>query len=701
MLPTTRYVHEDMRVPAALFLSSLLVLLSATTSRGPLAVAGPPEGPRHWAGLLPDPKQEASRREGYDGEWFATRVLDAQTLEPIPGARWIRTPERVNPWSLHHDAIMDVALSDADGIAHMRAAREIWSDDCHWLVQSPGYAVAHDYGKHPEPETLLERSVVMRGSILDPLGRAVVNARVEFLGGCSHGTAAARAVTGVDGRFTLHGVAASLPGQLWIEGAQIASDLLALDDPDSLGAAGVQIVMEPGLRYQGRLVDLAGEPVQGAVVRAWNAQRGPTAMSDAHGRFVIAGVAPDSNLVVFAPGDLLDEDGARQTSDCFHEVPCRLVVSPRGLREEEATCRVQVRAVRADGGVEHDVSYRLLNLRTGLGPWGMTSAEASDEEVPPGTYRVLPDEPFAAVVFDPTEVQARVEAVTSVTLAVRPNPRLTIKGTLPEDVQLALAVPRAEITDALDGTLWRPFLPAGGPAVLRVEAEGRPPFFFPIGPTKEGTRTVHVQLPLPRRIGLPREAKEVTLWDGERTAVGYRAGDTFLTDATGRLTLRWEDAEGRTRELPVDLPSAAGAEVILDEASARPLPGLVRLTALKPGEARPPEGDWETASPGEVVAFEREGWRRLRAVAPPKGETILRWGQSTLRLRIRGLEDPLVLVGGEIYEAPGGTLTLQGFESGPLRIVVAPRDTSDNGLELEVVLGGDGVTEAQVSFDED
>ena len=180
--------------------------------------------------------------------------------------------------------------------------------------------------------------------------------------------------------------------------------------------------------------------------------------------------------------------------------------------------------------------------------------------------------------------------------------------------------------------------------------------------------------------------------------IRYRRGEAFLTDATGRLTLRWEGADGISRTVPVDLPKAEGAEVRVDETRARPVPGPVRLAALTPGEARPKEGSWETAHPGDVVEFQPEGWRRLRAVAPTDGETILRWGTSTLRLLISPEIDSLVLVGGEVYEVPKGRLELRGFMPGPLRVVVAPRDTADSGVELQVELKPGVVTEKTVEL---
>ena len=89
-------------VPLAL---ALLLLVSTLPFAG--ADAEEP-GASTWEGILPDPAQDPLGDDDAWPEFFVCRILDAETRAPIPGARWIRTPEWIAPWRLHHDAVLSV-----------------------------------------------------------------------------------------------------------------------------------------------------------------------------------------------------------------------------------------------------------------------------------------------------------------------------------------------------------------------------------------------------------------------------------------------------------------------------------------------------------------------------------------------------------------------------------------------------------------
>jgi hypothetical protein len=221
-----------------------------------------------------------------------------------------------------------------------------------------------------------------------------------------------------------------------------------------------------------------------------------------------------------------------------------------------------------------------------------------------------------------------------------------------------------------------------------VEVDDRPPFFFPVGPVKDGVRTATVALPAPRRIPVPPGARDADLFHGTRRVLSFGVKgqeDVLLTDATGPLVLRFKDAEGRTREVPAGAPGAAPRTVVRE----------VRIRALgKDEDGKEKAFHDETAEPGEMVVADRDGWRTFRVVAG-ESDQDLRWGSAALKLAIRqpGEEppDPLVLVDGEFYEAEGGVLELRGLEPGPHRVIVAIRDEVKGGRELRIVLA-DGET---------
>ncbi len=623
-----------------------------------LTQADPPADVRPWSGVLPDPDQA----DHEESRWLSVRVLDQRTRTPIVGARWVRTPEWIAPHRLHHDVVMEVARTGPDGIAFMPTRSRAWKHDCHWLVLAEGYAPSYEYATRPEPEVLLERGVVVSGRVLDPFGRGVSGALVEYLGGCSHGTAAARAVADDGGRFTLGPVPSSLPGQLWVAGRRIAADLLALDRPASAGRDCVQLAMDLGLAYRGTVVDPLERPLAGVVVRAWNEQRGPTAMTDANGRFALDSVEPGAGIVVFGPGALLDEVPC-DVDDTFPATPTRIVLSGLGVMEREATGRVRFRARMADGAPATGVSFRLVGEKTGRGPSGMTAerdepdgskAGEAVEEAVPGSYRVEPDDPFSPVTFDPISVVVRAGAEVVAEARMRAQPRLAIRGAIPASADLQLTVPGASTSAVVGEDAWPEHLPAACEAALRVVPKGRPAFFFSVGVVRDGIRTATVSLPPPRRIRLPGDAQDVELLDGQREAFGYRDGAFFATDAVGRLTLRWQDKTRRGYEAPVELPDTVGGVVQIDTALVRSLP----------------EDDGDS----------------------DEGERSTRTGPCALRLRIFEAGEPadaLVLVGGKIHTAPAGMLDLRGFDPGRVRVVVAPRDRAEGGLELYLVLKPD------------
>ena len=670
----------------------------------PIRASAAPEAPveeRPYGGVLPDPRQGfGGSRPAGTGEWFAVLLRDAETGAPLPGARLVRTPEAIDGGRLHHDMVMAVATADADGIARVPVEGSVWKEDCHWLALADGHAPAHDYGAEPEPEMLLARGEPFRGRVLDPMGRPVAGAVVENLGGCSHGTAAQRSVAGADGIVSF---AHSEPkfGQLWIEGPGIASELMAFSDPLSLGSDPAALAMETGYRFEGRVVDLLGKPLAGVVVRHYNEQRGPTTITDREGRFVLDGVERrEASLVFYPPLDLTEGEGSLHVDDGVAGVPMTVVLTPLGPLEEEASARIRVRVRRPDGAPAGGVGYRILSTRSGRGPAGTTAsdppASAGDaamgegvEDVVPGAFRVVPRDPFDALEFDPVEVEARGQETKVVDIVVRARPVLRIRGTLPDDARLALALDDDSVEERGEDAGWTPSVPADRPAVLRVRLPDRPPFFFPVGPTKDGVREVQVVLPEPRRILLPDGAQDATLLDGAREAAAVRDGKHLHTDAVGRLTLRFTDASRRTLDLPIDLPDAPGAQVAVDPAGATEFRKETEVRILRPSEdGTDAVHDTVTRYAGQELVVTREGWRTLRWT-PADGD-VLRYGTASVELSVTveagASGDAIALVDGELYEVEGGRLALRGFHPGPHRALVALRDRPGSGRELRFSL---------------
>jgi hypothetical protein len=658
---------------------------------GSLAAQEPAEGEweRPWEGLLPDPRQGLSKEGRPESRWLATRILDASTGLPVPGARLLRTPESIAAWRLRHDAVMSTGVADAFGVARVPSDFHFWKEDCHWLAMAPGYAADYDYGRVPDGEMRLHRGVRYALRILDPMGRPVAGARVDALGGCSHGTASDEAVAGADGVAVFERLRRG-HGQFWVEGKGIASDLLPVPDDGSFGTRPTDVVMTTGKRFEGRVVDLLGRPIPGTVVRVYNEQRGPATVTGPDGRFALEG-AEGSALYFFHPAELDIGDALRAVDDGWPDAPMTVVLTPAGVPEEEETARVVVRARFPDGKPAAGVSFRLVNVDTGRGPRGLTEDEEPDdeddppigsgiEEVVPGTFRVLADDPFSEFEFDPAEVRVAAGKEVAAEIVVRPRARLRVRGSIPGKADTTLAIPG----DEGDGPTGDPEevlrLPATGPAVVRVEVEGRAPVFLPVGPAKDGFRDVEVAFPEARRVPIPAGARDARLLHGGRGVVAVAGERELLTDATGPLVLRWRDERKRTMEVPADRP----------QAEARVVGGEVAVRAMCEGkDGAEEEYERHEVDPGTMVVIQREGWATLRHVAG-EGAVDLRWGTAALRLvlttRDGGPADALVLVAGEVYAAPGGVLELKGLDPGPCAVVATLRDEEEGGRELRLLL---------------
>ena len=540
---------------------------------------------------------------------------------------------------------------------------------------------------------LLDPEVRFAGRVLGPLGRPVPDATVEVLGGCSHGTAAARGVTDEDGRFSIDGVDRGLAGQTWIEGPGIEAALDALGVQRSIGNAGVVLAMDPGARYTGRVVDLLGAPVEGVVVRAFNAERGPATRTDGAGRYVLEGADSYDGLVLFPPAALTDTWGPWLLDDALPGLDATIVISPLGVVREEETARIRVRAEDEKGRPVCAVGYRLARLDTGRGESGWIPEEPNDdapagdavEMVAPGRWRVLPEEPFGAHTFDPTAVDVCAGETGSVTLLPRPQSRLQLDGALPA---------KAELTVLLEGDASSPideegaWLPAEVVAAVRVLVKGRPPFFFPVGPDEKGVRQARVVLPEPRRILLPEGARNAALFDGPWDAYAYASDEApvLLTDASGPLRILWDAPDGTRREAEVAVPEKEGASVVVNAADSRVVHETTRVRALDEDGTVLNE---RTEAPGEWVVFERQGWRKLHGRAPTARTLDVAWGSCALSVSVRdedGPVDALVLVGDQVHAARGGLLELRGLDAGPLHVVVGRRDVVGEGRAFSVDL---------------
>ena len=186
-------------------------------------------------------------------------------------------------------------------------------EDAGWHGDSPGPDIAEEVIKQPIKITLFPRSQTVEGTCVDAQGRplAGVCVRVTGLGSATNGgflTSGLQedplggAVADAEGRysinlpkFTICRVLAEHPKFVVVESSH-----------DAGGKPGRIVLSEPAGTIQGRVVDVAGMPVRGAMIIAQTLERGRSAeagvragVSDENGRYTLGSTAPGLWNVLF------------------------------------------------------------------------------------------------------------------------------------------------------------------------------------------------------------------------------------------------------------------------------------------------------------------------------------------------------------------------------------------------------------------
>jgi hypothetical protein len=256
-------------------------------------------------------------------KWITTRVLDASTGAPIPGAELLLIAESNHPmrgemwWQMR-------AVADADGFVRLRA------DPRSWLaVRAPGYGTVMDMGdvpttdtgdRQPSGITFLARGLDLPIRLLNWRGEPVPDALVGLCGGCGHTPDLVHGRTDGNGlvvlpEFDPHmGIA-----DLYVEHPELD---LGYDGVQWLpGEAPMAFVVEAAAAYRGAVVDVGGKPAVGAFVGVPSVHRGPWTRTGPDGSFLLCGADQG--------GDLFVHIGERELIfECPPVSPYRLVVPP-------------------------------------------------------------------------------------------------------------------------------------------------------------------------------------------------------------------------------------------------------------------------------------------------------------------------------------------------------------------------------------
>ena len=407
--------------------------------------------------LAPTPTQHASALAWLAGASLlaaTTRVVDAETGEPVAGAVVYRIDERDVPLSgerwhaqrVEADETGLVALDDPPGD--------------HWyLAEAPGYAPAAEHAASPPERFELARGVDATLLAVDVFGEPVADLSIGWMLGCGHTPDVRNAVTDAEGRATLHDFDASR-GDLWPVGEGVLSDYVNVAWSGD-GRSGV-VSCAPGRTLVGRILDADGEPLSNVFVGQPNRHRGPWTAVGADGSFRLTGIDDGRVQVRSASGDRLAESVGVVPG--AGPLVLRVGTAEPELHEVRVTCTL-------DGAVTGSVRVAAVpdgerpRRRERTNDWGTA------------TFR-LPAEPCTLFVgsalgpYDAEPVRIRPGAVTEVEVALTRRPALpVVAADLPEGarVWLATAVAQRQITRELGQEVTIP----AERSVLRVFVDGQ------------------------------------------------------------------------------------------------------------------------------------------------------------------------------------------------------------------------------------
>ncbi len=684
---------------------------------GPAVGQGAAESERPFAGVLPLPDELVSVNPPERGvnppRRRAAWLLDADTQSPVPGAVLWCARETEDEHVMDYGDRLASAQADADGLAVLDVGDG--EDGYHWIAAAPGYAPTHVSPTYrPEPLMLLRRGAPAAVRVLDGLGRPVAGAFLDLYPGCLHGPSVVAGRTGSDGCIAL---GQFVPGTWWFD-VRTATGARDQTGPEkTLGLRPWDVVLEPRWEVCGRLVDSAGKPIVGAAVRSDAWERAPRTLTDAGGGFRLAGCSPFASVVVTLSGQAEPIGYVRH----FASKSClvRLAAAGSGFDEPEANAHVtlhafpeaRVRVVRDDG-------------------WAMTLSadDASmpgtiESDVPEGDYVVEPATQFGAATFSPQRIAARPGLRVTCDLSkATPQPRLRLRGAVPEHAALVLAVEGEEIEkpDDVRPEDWRPCLPAEGAASLRVGPAGHYNvwFFFPVGAAANGERVVEVAVPQPHRFRIlgGRPGQGDLTCEGVDVQTG-EDGEWTTTYARGPMRLvfpgRWriEGEEGvPDREFtfrlgdepekeplvfdpmqakPVALASNVRIRLALPEGVDRSAVRYVVQSTVATVSGKGPDDPIEATAPCRIVVS-LAGYQSFDRMFISGADIEQRWGKSSLRLTVRdeaGRPTPAIVgVDGVRHWTSGGDLELAGLAAGGHDVVVSPVADTLEGRRLHIVL---------------
>jgi hypothetical protein len=553
--------------------------------------------------------------------------------------------------------------------------------DLHWLFEADGYGVQHEYVGwriFEEGGTIvLVPGTDRRIRVLAPFGGPLAGARVEMFMGCSHSPAVRVATTDEEGIATLPNVSDS-GWDFWIAAPGVDPGPYSLPAGPSPGAPPV-VITDWGAVAKGTVVDEAGEPVAGAVVRELDGFRGPVTVTGPAGAFTLHGAREKQEIGVFVPGSPFAPRPDAVARGFAEGVPLRIALRkdrPVALGEGEPRHRLDVVIEKGDSFVP----LEMVRLSDGLTLRRQSGFYATGFDVPPGDWRITAGGGFSfesertviATVPSPGDAPVRITLeVSQAGFGVRHGP-----GRHKDEAELRIPGWTKDVK--LNQIVW---IPREGPASLLVEEPF--PRLLPVPPLEGDNRFLDLPEPEPVQV-------RFRLMDPEGKALTPDMEAEVETDEEGVSVMRLFEsdeitfaAEGHCdRGIEVCLPPPP-ATVDLGTIVLRPESDFITrtLTTLSAeGEAVPIEAihigadEWGTDEvecfDGDRVAIQPEGYFPMPVTITKDGPSEFRMPAGRIEVEVPKQGNSTAWLDGWPFEDEDGKIVIRGVPPGQHRLIV-------------------------------
>jgi RNA polymerase sigma-70 factor (ECF subfamily) len=535
--------------------------------------------------------------------------------------------------------------SDDDGRFEMPGTPAFWGQSV--TVSAAGFVPANlsmppDVGGGARLVVRLERAGVVTGLVLDATTRTpIVGASVVIVGSEFHAIE-----TDGDGRFRLVADVGVTQGQVRATAAGHRPEVVRVA---TVGAADVELALEPLVAIEGRVLDGNGRPAAGAEVR-WSGNTGPRTSADTDGRFHLSASAPSATRPVV----IVARNAGRgfAVASVTDAKPVELRLAPAavitGVVLDADGAPVAGAIVRAAPGVEGpdgQSAWTILEL-LGHDSFGGSATDAQ------GRFRIddLPAEPIAVHADRPGSdrslstwaAKADLRAVEITEVEIRAVGGRTLTGVVVDEA--GLPVPFADV----DGDGDRAIAGRDGRFTLHIAPA------VPTATTRVGAKTEVYE---PRSDQVLADAKDVRIVLKRRRAIRLRLEGAVPPDGTAiEVAVQAADVSGHTLTATVE-----NGEVAFDGAASDSMRVAVHSSTAVGG---PVDVAMDRTTHVGVATIRVERATSITGVVVDEAGTPIRGANIQLFSRERFAANAETLPGPSATTANDGTFSVRGVASG-------------------------------------